>query len=179
MERATPTFHGLDADQLTQLAREAVANAVASNTRAGIPLTGYVDGRVQTIQASDPRIAKFLQKQSAGLCVPSIQIECDPDTGLLVGNVPGIPGAHTQGETVEELCAHLTEVLQMLQEHPAVALKRPLPEHALDSGALGVVVHVHGQGAAYEVVFLTQDGHTVCVETLQPEDLAPAPLKAR
>ena len=83
MERATPTFHGLDADQLTQLAREAVANAVASNTRAGIPLTGYVDGRVQTIQASDPRIAKFLQKQSAGLCVPSIQIECDPDTGLL------------------------------------------------------------------------------------------------
>ena len=174
MERATPTFHGLDADQLTQLAREAVANAVASNARAGIPLTGYVDGRVQTIQASAPHIAKFLQEQS----VSSIQIESDPDTGLLVGNVPGIPGAHTQGETVEELSAHLTEVLEMLQEHTAVALKRPLPEHALDSGALGVVVHVHGQGAAYEVEFLTQDGHTVCVETLQPEDLAPAQISA-
>lgn len=66
----------------------------------------------------------------------------------------------------------------MLQEDTAVALKRPLPEHALDSGALGVVVHVHGQGADYEVEFLTQDGHTVCVETLQLENLAPAPLSA-
>ena len=41
-----------------------------------------------------------------------------------------------------------------------------------------MVVHVHGQGAAHEVEFLTQDGHTVCVETRQPEDLAPAPLSA-
>ena len=41
-----------------------------------------------------------------------------------------------------------------------------------------MVVHVHGQGAAYEVVFLTQDGHTVCVETLQPEDLASAQISA-
>lgn len=123
MERSKPTFHGLDADQLTPLAREAVVNAVASNARAGIPLTGYVDGRVQTIQASDPHIAKFLQEQSAGLGVPSIQVERDPDTGLLVGHVPGVPGAHTQGETIEELCANLTEVLEMLQEHTAVALR--------------------------------------------------------
>ena len=92
--------------------------------------------------------------------------------------MPGIPGAYTQGETIEERCAHLTEVLEMLQEHTAVSLKRPLPEHALDSGALGVVVHVHGQGAAHKVKFLTQDGHTVCVETHQPEDLAPASLSA-
>jgi len=123
MERSKPTFHGLDADQLTQLAREAVVNAVASNARAGIPLTGYVDGRVQTIQASDPHIAKFLREQSAGLGVPSIQIERDPDTELLVGHVPGVPGAHTQGETIEELCANLTEVLEMLQEHTAVSVK--------------------------------------------------------
>lgn len=123
MERSKPTFQGLDADQLTPLAREAVVNAVASTARAGIPLTGFVDGCVQTIQASDLCITKFLQEQSAGLGVPSIQIERDPDTGLLVGNVPGIPGAYTQGETVEELCTHLTEVLEMLQEHTAVALK--------------------------------------------------------
>lgn len=80
MERAKPTICGLDADQVTQFAREAVANAVVSTARAGIPLTGLVDGRVQTIQASDPHIAKFLQQQSAGLGVPSIQIERDPDT---------------------------------------------------------------------------------------------------
>ena len=56
---------------------------------------------MQTIQASDPHIAKFLREQSAGLGVPSIQIERDPDTELLVGHVPGVPGAHTQGETIE------------------------------------------------------------------------------
>lgn len=74
MERGAPTIYGLNADQVTQLARDAMANAVASTARAGIPLTGLVDGGVQTLQASDPRIAKFLQEQSAGLCVPSIQV---------------------------------------------------------------------------------------------------------
>ena len=128
MERATPTFNGLDADQVNQLAKEAVVHAIVSTTRVGIPLAGSVVGGAQTFQTSDPHIAKFLQEQS----VSSIQIESDPDTGLLVGNVPGIPGAHTQGETVEELCAHLTEVLEVLQEHTGVILKRPIPENGLD-----------------------------------------------
>jgi predicted RNase H-like HicB family nuclease len=30
-------------------------------------------------------------------------IERDLETNLLVGSVPGIPGAHTQGETVDEV----------------------------------------------------------------------------
>jgi predicted RNase H-like HicB family nuclease len=30
-------------------------------------------------------------------------IEQCPDTGLYVGYVPGFPGAHTQGETLDEL----------------------------------------------------------------------------
>ena len=123
MERATPTFNGLDADQVNQLAKEAVVHAIVSTTRVGIPLAGSVVGGAQTFQASDPHIAKFLQEQSAGLGVPSIQIERDPDTELLVGHVPGVPGAHTQGETIEELCANLTEVLEMLQEHTAVSVK--------------------------------------------------------
>lgn len=97
---------------------------------------------------------------------------------MLVGNVPGIPGAHTQGETVEELCAHLTEVLEVLQEHTGVILKKPIPEIGLDSGSSGVVVHVHGQGGAYEVEFLTQDGQAICVETIKPEYLTLAPLPA-
>lgn len=66
----------------------------------------------------------------------------------------------------------------MLQEHTGVVFKTPHPELGLDSGSSGMVVHVHGQGAAYEVEFLTQDGHTVCVERLKPEDLALAPLSA-
>jgi predicted RNase H-like HicB family nuclease len=42
-------------------------------------------------------------------------IERDLATGLLVGSVPGIPGAHTQGETIEEVRANLAEVIELLQ----------------------------------------------------------------
>jgi predicted RNase H-like HicB family nuclease len=43
-------------------------------------------------------------------------IERDTDTGLLVGYVPGFPGAHSQGETLDELNRNLREVIQMLLE---------------------------------------------------------------
>ena len=38
------------------------------------------------------------------------------DTGLFVGYVPGFPGAHSQGESKEELRANLEEVVAMLLE---------------------------------------------------------------
>jgi predicted RNase H-like HicB family nuclease len=43
-------------------------------------------------------------------------IERCPDTGLFVGHVPGFPGAHSQGETIDELSANLKEVIEMLME---------------------------------------------------------------
>jgi predicted RNase H-like HicB family nuclease len=43
-------------------------------------------------------------------------IERCPDTGLLVGYVPGFPGAHSQGDTLDELSENLTEVINMLLE---------------------------------------------------------------
>jgi len=43
-------------------------------------------------------------------------IEKCPDTGLYVGFVPGFPGAHTQGETLDELQKNLQEVIEMLLE---------------------------------------------------------------
>jgi len=44
-------------------------------------------------------------------------IEYDPETSLYVGIVPGIPGAHTQAETLDELRANLQDVLALcLQE---------------------------------------------------------------
>ncbi len=43
-------------------------------------------------------------------------IEKDADTGLFVGWVPGFPGAHSQGATLDELRANLQEVIQMLLE---------------------------------------------------------------
>jgi predicted RNase H-like HicB family nuclease len=43
-------------------------------------------------------------------------IERDPDTGLYVGYVPGFPGAHTQGETLDELRENLRGVIELLLE---------------------------------------------------------------
>lgn len=43
-------------------------------------------------------------------------IERDAVTGLLVGYVPGFPGAHSQGESLDELNANLREVIEMLLE---------------------------------------------------------------
>ena len=43
-------------------------------------------------------------------------VERDPDTGHLVGYVPGWPGAHTQGADIDELQRNLAEVIEMLLE---------------------------------------------------------------
>ncbi len=42
-------------------------------------------------------------------------IEQCPETKLFVGYVPGFPGAHSQGETLDELNRNLTEVVGMLR----------------------------------------------------------------
>ena len=46
----------------------------------------------------------------------NVVIERDPDTALLVGSVPGWPGAHSQGATFDELAENLREVIAMLLE---------------------------------------------------------------
>lgn len=43
-------------------------------------------------------------------------IEKCSQTGLYVGYVPGFPGAHSQGETLDELNENLAEVVAMLVE---------------------------------------------------------------
>lgn len=43
-------------------------------------------------------------------------IEKSAETGLYVGYVPGFPGAHSQGETLDELHRNLQEVIGMLLE---------------------------------------------------------------
>ncbi len=43
-------------------------------------------------------------------------VERDPVTNLLVGYVPGFPGAHTQAASLDELRANLREVIEMLLE---------------------------------------------------------------
>ena len=46
----------------------------------------------------------------------SAVVEKCSQTGLYVGYVPGLPGAHTQSETLDELEKNLCEVLSMLLE---------------------------------------------------------------
>lgn len=43
-------------------------------------------------------------------------IEKDFQTNLYIGYVPGFPGAHSQGATLDELQANLCEVIEMLLE---------------------------------------------------------------
>ena len=50
-------------------------------------------------------------------------IEKDSDTKLYVGYVPGFPGAHSQGETLDELQENLREVIEMLLEDEALVFE--------------------------------------------------------
>ncbi len=43
-------------------------------------------------------------------------VERCPDTGSYVGYVPGLSGAHSQAETLEELNANLREVIGLILE---------------------------------------------------------------
>ena len=43
-------------------------------------------------------------------------IERCPETDLYVGYIPGFPGAHSQGQTLDELHKNLQEVIAMLLE---------------------------------------------------------------
>jgi predicted RNase H-like HicB family nuclease len=43
-------------------------------------------------------------------------VERCAETGLFVGYVPGFPGAHSQGSTLDEINANLREVIAMLSE---------------------------------------------------------------
>lgn len=47
-------------------------------------------------------------------------VERDSETNLYVGYVPGFPGAHSQGETLDELHENLREVIEMLLEDEQV-----------------------------------------------------------
>ncbi len=41
-------------------------------------------------------------------------VEKCPDTSLYVGYVPGFPGAHSQGESLDELRSNMKEVIELL-----------------------------------------------------------------
>lgn len=54
----------------------------------------------------------------------------------------------------------------MLKELDPVVLTRDVPEHRLNEGDVGTVVHGYRDADTYEVEFLTAEGRTVAVLTL-------------
>jgi hypothetical protein len=55
----------------------------------------------------------------------------------------------------------------MTRQPQQIALKKPLPELGLEPGDVRLVVHVHRGGRAFEVEFLTLDGETAAIATLE------------
>ena len=53
----------------------------------------------------------------------SAYVEWDPEAKLYVGTIPGIPGAHTQGATLDELRVNLKEVLELCLEEYTGAIE--------------------------------------------------------
>ena len=61
----------------------------------------------------------------------------------------------------------------MIKEHEIVVLTVPLPSEGLEAGDVGTVVHIHKDGQAYEVEFLTLDGNTAAVATVEASQVRP------
>ena len=61
----------------------------------------------------------------------------------------------------------------MIKEHQRIVLTAPVPDARLEAGDVGTVVHVYKDGEAYEVEFVTLDGHTAAVLTLAAAQVRP------
>lgn len=61
----------------------------------------------------------------------------------------------------------------MIKEHERAVLTVPVPAEGLESGDVGTVVHVYRDGLAYEVEFITLDGKTAAVVTLEASQVRP------
>ncbi|BAY29355.1 hypothetical protein NIES2107_11960 [Nostoc carneum NIES-2107] len=66
-------------------------------------------------------IHEFAIKNFGKMKIFTAIIERDSETNLYVGYVPGFPGAHSQGETLDELQDNLREVIEMLLEDKNVS----------------------------------------------------------
>lgn len=63
--------------------------------------------------------------------------------------------------------------MDSIKEHARVVLTKPLPNHRLEAGDVGTVVHVYKDGLAYEVEFTTLEGGTAAVVTVESSDVRP------
>ena len=85
-----------------------------------MPLSFHTRGRYFSISVDDGTTRALTPQARCNILsavkVFTAVIERCPDTGLYAGFVPGFPGAHSQGETLDELQRNLREVIEMLLE---------------------------------------------------------------
>ena len=55
-------------------------------------------------------------------------IEKDSESGYYIGNIPNVPGAHTQAKTLDELSVRLKEVLELCFETMTEEEKKEIPQ---------------------------------------------------
>jgi len=60
-----------------------------------------------------------------------------------------------------------------VKEHDLVVLTRAVPEHRLEEGDVGTIVHGYADSGTVEVEFVSADGETVAVVTLDVGSLRP------
>ena len=61
----------------------------------------------------------------------------------------------------------------MIAEHERIVLKTDLTSEGLQAGDVGTIVHVYSDGQAYEVEFVTLQGRTAAVVTLDASQVRP------
>jgi len=61
----------------------------------------------------------------------------------------------------------------MIKEHDPIVLTESVAEEGLEAGDIGTVVHVHREGAGFEVEFMTLTGQTIAVVTLLASQVRP------
>lgn len=61
----------------------------------------------------------------------------------------------------------------MIKELDVVVLTAPVPTEGLEAGDVGTVVFVHNDGQAFEVEFMTLEGETVAVATVEASQVRP------
>ena len=61
----------------------------------------------------------------------------------------------------------------MIKELDTVVVTQSFNEHGLQEGDVGTVVHPYSDGEAYEVEFMTAQGKTVALLTLDKSEVRP------
>jgi hypothetical protein len=61
----------------------------------------------------------------------------------------------------------------VIQELETVVLTHDIHAHGLKQGDIGAVVHCYKDGSAFEVEFVTAEGRTIVLLTLNQKDIRP------